>query len=165
MGGGALAALLVVSAAAWRLSTGRPDARPVDEPAATAPVVATRAASPSGSGAVPAASTASAAPVAATLRLRANATIASLWVNGRSVPVARPAFTVDVDVAGFGQEPSLSIDALADDGRRAAIAVPAGVAQVNLEFPLRLLPKTPPVRPSGPRPAAPAAPLAPSPYK
>jgi hypothetical protein len=87
-----------------------------------------------------------------------------LRVNGRDVPVARPAVTVDVDLVGLGQEPSLSIDAVASDGRRASVAVPTGVAEVSLDFPLRPLPQGLPVRAAGPHRTAPAAPLASSPY-
>ena len=156
-GGGILVALLIVSVAAWRMSTDHPDVRRADEPVATS-VPATSTAGSAGSGASPA------TPAAPTLRLRANAAIASLRVNGHSVPVARPAFTIDVGLAGLDQEPSLSIDAVATDGRRAAVAVPTGAAEVSLEFPPRLLPQGPPARAASPRRTTPAAPLASSPY-
>jgi len=156
-GGGILAALLIVAVAAWRISADHPDARKADEPVATS-VLAASTAVPPGSGG------ARGATAATTLRLRANAAIASLRVNGRDVPVARPAVTVDVDLVGLGQEPSLSIDAVASDGRRASVAVPTGVAEVSLDFPLRPLPQGLPVRAAGPHRTAPAAPLASSPY-
>jgi hypothetical protein len=96
--------------------------------------------------------------------LRANAAIASLRVNERDVPLARPATIIDLDPSGFGPEPSLAIDAVATDGRRASIAVPSGAAGVTLEFPSRST-LGPPARPAGaPRTTTPAAPLAPSPY-
>jgi len=158
VGGAVVAAALVASIAAWRFSTDHRDARPVDEPAGMASAVPTSTARSSGSSAVPA------TPAAGKLRLSANATIASLRVNGRFVPVARPSMVVDVDLAGFDQGLSLSIDALASDGRRVEVAVPAGAAEVSLEFPSRLLPQGPPGRAAGPHPTAPAAPLAPSPY-
>jgi hypothetical protein len=78
--------------------------------------------------------------------------------------VARPTFTIDVDLSGFGQDPSLSIDAVATDGRRAAVAVPVGAREVNLDFPLRPLPQARPAGPHRAPPASPTAPLAPSPY-
>jgi serine/threonine-protein kinase len=155
-GGGILAAVLIVCVAAWRMSTDHPETRRADEPVVPSVAVTSTGGSPA-SGAPPA------APAATTLRLRANAAIASLRVNGRDVPVVRPAFTVDVDLAGLGQEPSLSIDAVASDGRRAAVAVPTGAAEVSLVFPLRPL-QGQPVRAAGAHRTAPAAPLASSPY-
>jgi serine/threonine-protein kinase len=156
-GGGILAALLILSVAAWRMSTGHRDVPTAGTPVASSALAASSTTVP-GSSATPA------APAAPTLRLRANAAIASLRVNGHSIPVARPAFTVDVGLAGLDQEPSLSIDAVANDGRRAEVAVPTGAAEVSLEFPQRPLPQGLPVRTAGPRRPAQAAPLASSPY-
>jgi len=150
---GVLAALIVGSMAVARRAAQAPVPR---EQAGTTDTAAT-------TGVGPASSVTSTPASTTTLRLHANAAIASLRVNDQGMPVARPATAVEVDVAGFDQAPSLSIDAVAVDGRRAAVAIPAGARDVALQFPL-LVPAT---RSSG-RPAAHprahSAPLAPSPY-
>ena len=157
-GGGLLVALLIVAVAAWRISSDHPEARKADEPVAPSALATSTAVAP-GSTAPPA------TPAAPTLRLRANAAIASLRVNGHDVPVARPAYVIDVGLADLDREPSLSIDAVASDGRRAGVAVPTGASEVSLEFPPRLLPQGPPVRVvPGLRRTTTAAPLASSPY-
>jgi hypothetical protein len=149
---GLLGALLIVGVTAWRVSATRAGTQETDEqPAVTVtppPTAASATASPT---------------VARTLRIRANAAIASLRVNDRSVPVNRPSTTVPIDLAPFDQETSLAIDAVAVDGRRAGVAVPTGATDVTLEF-RPPSPQALPVRVPSPRPTAPAAPLAPSPY-
>ena len=94
-------------------------------------------------------------------------------MNDRSVPLTRAGTTVEVRLADVGQPSSLTIDAVAGDGRRAAVVVPADATEVSLEFPARG-PSQPlwsgrGYRPpaAAPPPAAtpaPTAPLAPSPY-
>ena len=113
------------------------------------------------------------APVALLLRLHANATIASVRVNGRPVPVGHPGNSVSLELVGFDQASSLAIDAIALDGRRAAIAVPSGASDATLEFrgpapafaPGRPTPHGAAPPAATPSPTGPtAAPLAPSPY-
>jgi serine/threonine-protein kinase len=160
VGGGIAAALLVVVIAAWRVSASHEQARQAEEQAAAASLVSAPVTASAGQSVrAPSPST--------TLRLRANAVIASVRVNERTVPLTRSGTTVEVRLADFGQPSSLSIDAVATDGRRAAVVVPADATEVTLEFPVRGPAQPSPARPTGPRsPAttAPTAPLAPSPY-
>jgi serine/threonine-protein kinase len=128
------------------------------------------AAAPPPSSSPTSASTPIVAPVALLLRLHANATIVSVRVNGRPVPVGRPGNSVSLELVGFDQASSLAIDAVALDGRRAGIVVPSGASDATLEF-RGVAPASAPARPPahGVAPAttstAPtAAPLAPSPY-
>jgi serine/threonine-protein kinase len=163
--GGAIgaAALLVAAIVAWRVSASREPTPTADQAASAALLAAPLAAagSPSGPSLSPAPAT--------TLRLRANAVIASVRVNDRAAPLTRAGTTVDVHLADLGQPSTLSIDAVAADGRRAAVVVPGDATDVSLEFPARG-PLPSPGRPAAVRsPVAspappPAAPLAPSPY-
>jgi serine/threonine-protein kinase len=164
VGGGIGAAVLLLAAiVAWRVSASREPTRATAEPAASGALLAAPlAASGTADGPAP-------SPSATTLRLRANAVIASVRVNDRAAPLTRAGTTVDVRLVDLGQPSTLSIDAIASDGRRAAVVVPGDVTDVSLEFPARgALPS--PARPAALRsPAAspappPAAPLAPSPY-
>ena len=151
---GLLAVLLVGSLAASRLA-GRSDPDARDRGRA----VATTATASSGL----ASSASSPGPSPTKLRLHANAVIASLRVNDRDVPVARPGAAIEVDVAGLDQTSSLAIDAVAADGRRTAVAIPAGATDVGLEFPASSGTRAP-VRPAAAHLRSHAAPLAPSPY-
>ncbi|HEY3815971.1 MAG TPA: serine/threonine-protein kinase [Polyangiaceae bacterium] len=162
--GAVAAAVVLASLVVWRVSASgdKTDARP--PPATSAALEGALLAPSAGAGSPPAASP------ARTLRLRANAVIASVRVDDRSVPLTRAGTTVEIRLAEPGQTSALTIDAVATDGRRAAVVVPADATEVSLEFPARgALPF--PVRPAAARPpaaappaAAPAAPLAPSPY-
>ena len=159
IGGGLVAALLIGAVTVWRVSASREETLRAEEAAVAAARAAPLAASAG-------ASSPPALTPATTLRLRANAVIASVRVNERSVPLTRVGTTVEVRLADFGQPSTLSIDAVATDGRRAAVVVPADATEVSLEFPLRG-PAPWAGRPSVPRspgPATQTAPLAPSPY-
>ena len=164
--GGAIGAavLLVVAIVAWRVSASREPTAPTADPAASAALLAAPISAAGGSSGP---SLPTAPP--RTLRLRANALIASVRVNDRAAPLTRAGTTVDVRLAELGLPSTLSIDAVAVDGRRAAVVVPGDATDVSLEFPARgALPS--PARPAAVRsPVAspappPAAPLAPSPY-
>ena len=184
LGAGAAVAL-VAAVGLWLAAAGRPAAQSGDTPSTSATAgVASGAgtASPAvTSAATVAAATATAGAAMTTLRLHGNAFIASVRVNDRAVPVARPGMNVSLQVAGLDTSSATAIDAFASDGRRAEVAVPAGVTDVSLDFrapsaappaPVRgfapraaapaVAPAAPP--PTSPPAAAPTAPLAPSPY-
>jgi serine/threonine-protein kinase len=154
---GVLGVLLVLSISVWRASAMHRNDRSTETQVAPAALPSASVTASADWSPVPAATS-------TTLRLRANAAIASLRVNDHDVPMARPASVIDVDLAGFVREPSLSIDAVTADGRHAGVAVPPGATQVRLEFPPPVPPPAPPPRPASPRPTSRTAPLAPSPY-
>jgi hypothetical protein len=175
--------LAVVGVTVWRVSLSH--APPAPEATVTVPTAAETTAPPPAAttgptarstvSGTPAPATGAVAPVTTTLRLHANGVIASVRVNDRAVQVSRPGSTVSVQLVGFESASSLAIDAFSADGRRAAIAVPAGATDVTLDF-RAASSAPPPVRGAGrapvqaspapaPAPTAPAtAPLAPSPY-
>ncbi|MGH7296408.1 MAG: serine/threonine-protein kinase, partial [Polyangiaceae bacterium] len=180
---GAAVLLAVGGITVWRVSLSRSPGSPEattasttgdttpPRPTTTATAGSTSAGTPGTAGAP-----GGTAPVKTTLRLHANAVIASVRVNDRALPVTRPGTTVSLQLVGFETASSLAIDAFSADGRRAEIAVPAGATDVTLDFPASSSPpavrgwgrvrvQASPAPAPAPAPTAPAtAPLAPSPY-
>jgi serine/threonine-protein kinase len=148
-----VAAVLVLGATVWRFSK--------DEPPAQATVLAPPAAMTP----IPTVTISAPPPARPPLRVHANAAMAALKVDGRSIPLIPGTADIDVDLSATPAGTAVTIEAASLDGRRVSLMIAAETKALAIEFPA---PSPAPYRPPppSPRPAPRPAPpsLAPSPY-
>ena len=116
---------------------------------------------------LPAATIPAPPPSRATLHVYANAPLAAVAVDGRSVALTPGVTEADLDLGAVDPTIAVTIDAMSIDARRVAIMIAPSASQAILDFPPLpsvAVPRPAPQRPAPPRPAPHAAPLAPSPY-
>jgi hypothetical protein len=159
----------VVVAVALRLSIGARQEAPVpDLAASSAPAAELPPPAPS-SPPSPSAVTPAVAPAPRiTLRVHANAPLAAVAVDGRSVALTPGVTDADLDLGVVDPTIAVTVDAMSTDSRRVAIMIAPSASEATLDFPPlpgAPAPRPPPPRPAPQRPAPhPTAPLAPSPY-
>jgi eukaryotic-like serine/threonine-protein kinase len=143
--------VVLVGLAVWELSAHPNDTTPAAIPSVHAdPVTSSASSTPT--------------PPRAPLHVHANAPLAWLQVDGRSVPLTAGATDVDVDLGSVAPGTALTVDAASVDARRASLMIASDAPALSVDFPA---PATYPaaVRPApAPRPTSRTAPLAPSPY-